>query len=54
MREDVLGVETPPEWHHIDDMKFANPPNHGQHELFLSDHLTHPYWDLISRRFSFC
>jgi hypothetical protein len=54
MNMEVLGVETSPGWHHVDDVKCVNFPNHCQHDLSRTKRLTHPRWDLISRCALFC
>jgi hypothetical protein len=41
MRKEVLGVNTPPGWHHIDKVKSLNSSNHCERELFRTDRLTH-------------
>jgi hypothetical protein len=53
MSREPLGVQTPSGWHQT-DTKSVNSPNHYQYDLYCTNRLTHPRWNLISSQASSC
>jgi hypothetical protein len=56
MSQEVLNIEIPRRPHHIDDMESINSTSYYQHDfdLFRTDCLAHPHWDLISCDVALC
>jgi hypothetical protein len=47
--KELLDVEQPLSCHQINKVKSVNFPKDSQHDIFHTNRMTHPRWDLISR-----